>query len=58
MLTLIRAILHWRMTRNPLYAVLLKHNFFYYACGLCESEHTHSKAFSHAHSCSESFFGG
>ncbi|KAJ8582849.1 hypothetical protein M405DRAFT_937563 [Rhizopogon salebrosus TDB-379] len=33
-LTLIRAILHWRMTRNPLYAVLLKHNFFYYACSL------------------------
>ncbi|KAJ8588166.1 hypothetical protein M405DRAFT_820153 [Rhizopogon salebrosus TDB-379] len=33
-LTLVRAIQNWRTTRNPLYAVLLRHNVFYYACGL------------------------
>ncbi|OJA13666.1 hypothetical protein AZE42_10833 [Rhizopogon vesiculosus] len=33
-ITLIRAIQCWRTTRNSLYAVLLKHNIFYYACGL------------------------
>ncbi|KAJ8587655.1 hypothetical protein M405DRAFT_821254 [Rhizopogon salebrosus TDB-379] len=33
-LTLIRAIVYWRINRNPLYIVLLKHNIFYYACGL------------------------
>jgi len=32
-LTLIRAIQSWR-TGNALYSVLLKHNIFYYACGL------------------------
>ncbi|KAG2119378.1 hypothetical protein DEU56DRAFT_761026 [Suillus clintonianus] len=34
LLTLIRAIQSWRMTSGPLYAVLVKHNIFYYACGL------------------------
>ncbi|KAG1721739.1 hypothetical protein EDB19DRAFT_496818 [Suillus lakei] len=34
MLTLIRAIQNWRMTNNRLYVVLLKHNIFFYACGL------------------------
>ncbi|KAG1773233.1 hypothetical protein EV702DRAFT_581274 [Suillus placidus] len=33
-LTLIRAIQDWRSTRYPLHAALLKHNIFYYACGL------------------------
>ncbi|KAJ8590677.1 hypothetical protein M405DRAFT_932658 [Rhizopogon salebrosus TDB-379] len=33
-LTLIRAIVYWRVNRNPLYIVLLKHNIFYCACGL------------------------
>jgi len=33
-LTLIRAIRNWRSTRYPLYAALVKHNIFYYACGL------------------------
>ncbi|KAG1850048.1 hypothetical protein C8R48DRAFT_381741 [Suillus tomentosus] len=33
-LTLIRAIRNWRPTRYPLYATLVKHNIFYYACGL------------------------
>ncbi|KAG1809151.1 uncharacterized protein BJ212DRAFT_619312 [Suillus subaureus] len=33
-LTLIRAIRDWRSTRYPLYATLVKHNIFYYACGL------------------------
>lgn len=33
-LTLIRAIQSWRIARSPLYSVLLKHNIFYYACGL------------------------
>ncbi|KAG1728331.1 hypothetical protein EDB19DRAFT_164630 [Suillus lakei] len=33
-LTLIRAIQNWRLTGCPLYAVLVKHNIFYYACGL------------------------
>ncbi|KAG1816545.1 uncharacterized protein BJ212DRAFT_196715 [Suillus subaureus] len=33
-LTLIRAILSWRSTNSHLYTVLVKHNIFYYACGL------------------------
>ncbi|OJA20921.1 hypothetical protein AZE42_00901 [Rhizopogon vesiculosus] len=33
-LTLIRALQSWRTARNPLLTVLLKHNVFYYACGL------------------------
>ncbi|KAJ8588169.1 hypothetical protein M405DRAFT_820163 [Rhizopogon salebrosus TDB-379] len=33
-LTLIRAIQSWRGTNNPLSTVLLKHNIFYYACGV------------------------
>ncbi|KAG2030570.1 hypothetical protein BDR03DRAFT_987014 [Suillus americanus] len=36
-LTLIRAIQNWRSTNGNLYAVLVKHNIFYYACGLCFS---------------------
>ncbi|KAG2127644.1 uncharacterized protein EDB93DRAFT_201277 [Suillus bovinus] len=34
MLTLIRAIHDWRTNQNRLYAVLVNHNVFYYACGL------------------------
>ncbi|KAG1728334.1 hypothetical protein EDB19DRAFT_1913833 [Suillus lakei] len=33
-LTLTRAIQSWRSDNGPLYAVLVKHNIFYYACGL------------------------
>ncbi|KAG1840620.1 hypothetical protein F4604DRAFT_1832120, partial [Suillus subluteus] len=33
-LTITRAIQGWRSARGPLYAVLVKHNIFYYACGL------------------------
>ncbi|KAG2072308.1 hypothetical protein BDR04DRAFT_1117126 [Suillus decipiens] len=33
-LTLIRAIQSWRMKSSRLYVVLVKHNIFYYACGL------------------------
>ncbi|KAG1809150.1 uncharacterized protein BJ212DRAFT_1484657 [Suillus subaureus] len=33
-LTLVRVIRSWRSARRPLYAILLKHNIFYYACGL------------------------
>lgn len=33
-LTLIRAIQSWRSTNSRMYAVLVKHNIFYYACGL------------------------
>ncbi|KAG1739518.1 hypothetical protein EDB19DRAFT_2039277 [Suillus lakei] len=33
-LTLIHAIQSWRTANGPLYAVLVKHNIFYYACGL------------------------
>ncbi|KAG2367416.1 hypothetical protein BDR07DRAFT_1393266 [Suillus spraguei] len=33
-LTLIRAIQSWRMSSSRLYVVLVKHNIFYYACGL------------------------
>ncbi|OAX39793.1 hypothetical protein K503DRAFT_52847 [Rhizopogon vinicolor AM-OR11-026] len=33
-LTLTRAIRSWRSNNNHLYAVLLKHNVFYFACGL------------------------
>ncbi|KIK43169.1 hypothetical protein CY34DRAFT_804093 [Suillus luteus UH-Slu-Lm8-n1] len=33
-LTLIRAIQSWRSTNSHIYAVLVKHNIFYYACGL------------------------
>ncbi|KAG0701907.1 hypothetical protein DFH29DRAFT_924431 [Suillus ampliporus] len=39
-LTIIRAIQSWRSTRSHLYAVLVKHNVFYYGCGVCESGHT------------------
>ncbi|KAG1848305.1 hypothetical protein DFJ58DRAFT_472261 [Suillus subalutaceus] len=34
MLTLIRAIQNWRITRSRLYVVLLNHDISYYACGL------------------------
>lgn len=33
-LTLVRAIQSWRVARNHLYDILLRHNIFYYACGL------------------------
>ncbi|KAG2068184.1 hypothetical protein BDR04DRAFT_1143946 [Suillus decipiens] len=33
-LTLIRAIQSWRMNSSRLYVVLVKHNIFYYSCGL------------------------
>ncbi|KAG0704052.1 hypothetical protein DFH29DRAFT_398442 [Suillus ampliporus] len=33
-LTLIRAIQSWRISNGPLYAVLVKHNVFYYACAI------------------------
>ncbi|KAG2360280.1 hypothetical protein BDR07DRAFT_165019 [Suillus spraguei] len=33
-LTLIRAIESWRLAKCPLYAALVKHNIFYYMCGL------------------------
>ncbi|KAG1730589.1 hypothetical protein EDB19DRAFT_1375020 [Suillus lakei] len=33
-LTLIRAIQSWRTVNGPLYTILVKHNIFYYACGL------------------------
>jgi len=33
-LTFIRALQIWRATSNALYVVLMKHNIFYYACGL------------------------
>jgi hypothetical protein len=45
-LTLIRVIHSWRATNNCLFVVLLKHNIFYYACGLFESAHTHAVRFS------------
>ncbi|KAG0703281.1 hypothetical protein DFH29DRAFT_1042951 [Suillus ampliporus] len=31
-LTLVPAIQSWRMSNGPLYAILVKHNIFYYAC--------------------------
>ncbi|KAG2132902.1 uncharacterized protein EDB93DRAFT_890711 [Suillus bovinus] len=33
-LTLIRAVQSWRSANGPLQAVLVKHNMYYYACGL------------------------
>ncbi|KAG1840622.1 hypothetical protein F4604DRAFT_434746 [Suillus subluteus] len=33
-LTIIRVIQSWRLAKGPLYIVLVKHNIFYYACGL------------------------
>ncbi|KAG1809145.1 uncharacterized protein BJ212DRAFT_619218 [Suillus subaureus] len=33
-LTLVRVIQSWQLAKGPLYAILLKHNIFYYACGL------------------------
>ncbi|KAG2069330.1 hypothetical protein BDR04DRAFT_711009 [Suillus decipiens] len=33
-LTLIRAIQSWQLSSSRLYVVLVKHNIFYYACGL------------------------
>ncbi|KAG1753882.1 uncharacterized protein EDB91DRAFT_422726 [Suillus paluster] len=33
-LTLIRTLQSWRTANNHLFAVLVKHNIFYYACGL------------------------
>ncbi|KAG2356008.1 hypothetical protein BDR07DRAFT_484885 [Suillus spraguei] len=33
-LTFIRIIQNWRSDKGPLYAILVKHNIFYYACGL------------------------
>jgi len=37
-LTLTCAIRSWRSSPSRLYSVLLKHNIFYYACGLCKWE--------------------
>ncbi|KAG1883955.1 hypothetical protein F4604DRAFT_1979609 [Suillus subluteus] len=34
MLTLIRAIQSLRINSSPLYVVLVKHNIFYYTCGV------------------------
>ncbi|KAG1873937.1 hypothetical protein F4604DRAFT_1766021, partial [Suillus subluteus] len=39
-LTLVRVIQSWRSAKGPLYTILVKHNIFYYACGLRESELT------------------
>ncbi|KAG1788939.1 uncharacterized protein HD556DRAFT_834697 [Suillus plorans] len=37
-LTLIRVVqTWWRASNNNTHAVLVKHNIFYYVCGLCES---------------------
>ncbi|KAG2123066.1 hypothetical protein DEU56DRAFT_64879 [Suillus clintonianus] len=33
-LTLVRAVQSWRTANGPLYTILVKHNIFYYACGL------------------------
>ncbi|KAG1809137.1 uncharacterized protein BJ212DRAFT_1484641 [Suillus subaureus] len=33
-LTLVRVMQRWRSAKGPLYAILVKHNIFYYACGL------------------------
>ncbi|KAG2043597.1 hypothetical protein BDR03DRAFT_1087759 [Suillus americanus] len=33
-LTLVCVIQSWRSTKGPLYTILLKHNIFYYTCGL------------------------
>ncbi|KAG1809142.1 uncharacterized protein BJ212DRAFT_1484645 [Suillus subaureus] len=33
-LTLVRVIQSWQLVKGPLYAILVKHNIFYYACGL------------------------
>ncbi|KAG1737968.1 hypothetical protein EDB19DRAFT_1715357 [Suillus lakei] len=33
-LTLVRVIQSWRSDNGPLYAILVKHNIFYYVCGL------------------------
>ncbi|KAG1718995.1 hypothetical protein EDB19DRAFT_768866 [Suillus lakei] len=33
-LTFIRVIQNWRMVNGSLYTVMVKHNIFYYACGL------------------------
>ncbi|KAG1739569.1 hypothetical protein EDB19DRAFT_1710835 [Suillus lakei] len=40
-LTLIRALQSWRTVNGPLYDILVKHNVFYYTCGLRKSGHTH-----------------
>lgn len=33
-LTIIRAVQNWRVFNSPLYEVVVKHNIFYYTCGL------------------------
>ncbi|KAG1837110.1 hypothetical protein DFJ58DRAFT_156150 [Suillus subalutaceus] len=33
-ITLVRVIQSWRSVNGPLYAILVKHNIFYYVCGL------------------------
>ncbi|KAG1737948.1 hypothetical protein EDB19DRAFT_917738 [Suillus lakei] len=35
-LTLVRVVQGWWSAKGHLHAVLVKHNIFYYACGLCE----------------------
>ncbi|KAG1721741.1 hypothetical protein EDB19DRAFT_2029520 [Suillus lakei] len=44
-LTLTRAIQNWRINTSRLYVVLVKHNIFYYTCGLCESTLTRQTVF-------------
>jgi hypothetical protein len=57
-LTVVCAIQSWRTTSNRLLTVLLTHNVFYYACGLCESAFSHTRPFFHAHFRPESLFCG
>jgi hypothetical protein len=40
-LTIIRVIQSWRSAKGHLHAVLVKHNMFYYACGLGKSRLMH-----------------
>jgi hypothetical protein len=53
-LTLIRAMQEWRAVNGPLYNILVKHNIFYYACGLRESRHTFISVHISDDSCHES----
>ncbi|KAG2089440.1 uncharacterized protein F5147DRAFT_39830 [Suillus discolor] len=43
-LTLTRAIQSWRSTKGPLQSILVKHNIFYYVCGLLLSDRQHPRA--------------
>ncbi|KAG2067976.1 hypothetical protein BDR04DRAFT_1104186, partial [Suillus decipiens] len=56
-LTMICVIRSWRSAKGSLYVMLVKHNIFYYACGLRESGLRYVSALISDDNCLKSFLG-